>query len=107
MSEKFRMIVFWMLAKHLTWLIMAFFSAFFILVVSSSSSSSPPQLVQMCVHWNSCVSHSFSGVCQGSVLSPVLFAVLFRWIIEDTDSDWCWLLLGTHFVSAVCYADDI
>ena len=65
---------------------------------------------QMCVRWNSCMSHSFfisNSVRQGSVLSPVLFAVYLDGLLQKlskTDVGCYW---GTHFVGAVCYADDI
>ena len=65
---------------------------------------------QMCVRWNSCMSHSFfvsNGVRQGSVLSPVLFAVYLDGLLQKLSETGVGCYRGTHFVGAVCYADDI
>ena len=64
----------------------------------------------MCVRWYSCVSHSFSvsnGVRQGSVLSPVLFAVYLDGLLQKLSQTGVGCYWGAHFVGAVCYADDI
>ena len=65
---------------------------------------------QMCVCWNSCVSHWFSvsnGIRQGSVLSPVLFAVYLDGLLQKLSQIGVGCYWGAHFVGAVCYADDI
>ena len=65
---------------------------------------------QMHVLWNNFVSDSFSvsnGVRRGSVLSPVLFAVYLDGLLSELEGSGVGCYWGDHFVSVVCYADDI
>ena len=54
------------------------------------------------------MSHSHfvsNGVRQGSVLSPVLFAVYLDGLLQKLSKTGVGCYWGTHFVGAVCYAD--
>ena len=64
----------------------------------------------MQVHWNSSLSPPFAttnGVCQGGVLSPILFTIC----LDDLLTGLKGLGIGCHwdgcFVGAVGYADDV
>ena len=61
-------------------------------------------------HDISCMSDSFSvsnGVRQGSVLSPILFAVYLDGLLSELEGSGVGCYWGAHFVGAVCYADNI
>ena len=62
------------------------------------------------VKWNSCSSLPFgvsNGVCQGGVLSPILFTVYLDELLQHLAQLDIGCHLGHHFVGLVCYADDI
>ena len=62
------------------------------------------------MRWYSCVSHYFSvpnGVRQGSVLSPVFFAVYLDGLLQKLSQIGVGCYWGAYFVGAVCYADNI
>ena len=62
---------------------------------------------QMCVHWGYCVSDPFeisNGVWQGSILSPVLFAVSLDDLLEELTASG---FGGCLYAGAFCYADNI
>ena len=60
----------------------------------------------MCVGMSDSFSVS-NGVRQGSVLSPVLFAVYLDGLLSELEGSGVGCYWGAHFVGAVCYADDI
>ena len=65
---------------------------------------------QMQVCWGDCFSEPFcvsNGVRQGSVLSPVLFAVYLDGLLEELSASGVGCYWGCMFAGAFCYADDI
>ena len=64
--------------------------------------------MQVC--WGSCLSdvfHVSNGVRQGSVLSPVLFAVYLDGLLAELSGSGVRCYWGSLFAGAFCYADDI
>ncbi len=65
---------------------------------------------EVCVSWDSCKSRYFNvknGVKQGGVLSPILFIVYFDELIELLRRSHLGCHIGTHYVGALGYADDL
>ena len=65
---------------------------------------------QMQVRWGSCLSdvfHVSNRVWQGSVLSPVLFAVYLDGLLAELSGSGVGCYWGSLFAGAFCYADDI
>ena len=48
-----------------------------------------------------------NGVCQGGVLSPLLFSVYMDGLIEDLSESSVGCYWGHHFVGTFCYADNV
>ena len=68
------------------------------------------QSQQMRVKWGSALSDGFgvsNGVRQGSVLSPVLFAVYLDGLLVELSSSGVGCYWGCMFAGSFCYADDI
>ena len=68
------------------------------------------QSQQMRVKWSSALSDGFcvsNGVRQGSVLSPVLFAVYLDGLLVELSSSGVGCYWGCMFAGSFCYADDI
>ena len=68
------------------------------------------QSQQLNVHWNGQTSESFgvsNGVCQGGVLSPVLFAIYVDNLLLELERCGVGFYCECDFVGAVCYADDL
>ena len=62
------------------------------------------------VSWNSCSTRSFTvmnGVKRGGVLSPILFIVYIDELIVTLSESGLGCHLGTHYVGALGYADDL
>ena len=62
------------------------------------------------VRWGSCCSRSFSvsnGVRQGSVLSPLFFALYLDDLLSDLAESGVGCYWGNMFAGCLCYADDI
>jgi len=49
----------------------------------------------------------FSGVCQGVMLSPYLFALYINDLTDDVRNSSFGISIGTVFVGCIPYADDI
>ena len=65
---------------------------------------------QLSIHWIGRTSEHFevtNGVCQGGVLSPVLFAVYLDSLLDSLCSSGRGCFGGNHFCGALCYADDL
>ena len=64
----------------------------------------------ICVHWNgvrSCLFQVVDGVKQGGVISPVMFCVYEDDLLCMLAKSNVGCYIGTHFLSALAYADDI
>ena len=64
----------------------------------------------MCVSWNSKKSNEFpvsNGVCQGGVLSPILFTVYIDDLLLELERQGIGCYWNKHFIGAICYTDDI
>ncbi len=60
--------------------------------------------------WNGAKSKAFSavnGVRQGGVLSPILFTIYFDEMLSRLRENGIGCKIGTHYVGAVAYADDV
>ena len=103
-----------MLVKHLTWLIMG--KLFHKLL----ERGLPPPILRFLSCWyqsqhmrvkrGSALSDGFgvsNGVRQGSVLSPVLFAVYLDGMLVELSSSGVGCYWGCMFAGSFCYADDI
>ena len=67
-------------------------------------------LQQMRVKWGSALSDGFgvsNGVRQGSVLSPVLFAVYLDGLLVELSSSGVGCYWACMFAGSFCYADDV
>ncbi len=63
----------------------------------------------ICTTWNGTKSHTFTalnGVCQGGVLSPLLFNVYLDEMIYKLEKNCIGCKIGTHFICDLAYADD-
>ena len=64
----------------------------------------------MSVRWGSTFSDSFSvanGVCQGGVLSPILFTLYIDDLLMDLKEQGVGCFGDSFFAGALCYADDL
>jgi len=62
------------------------------------------------VRWNGVLSSSFRvlcGVCQGGILSPLLFNVYVDELIESLSASGCRCHIGRMFYGCIMYADDL
>ena len=65
---------------------------------------------RMQVQWSGRVSGYFgisNRVCQGGVLSPVLFTIYLNSLLETLRASGCGCYWEDHFSGALCYADDL
>jgi len=66
--------------------------------------------LQSAILWNSVLGESFkifSGVRQGGMLSPYLFALYINDLTDDVRSSSFGIYIGTVFAGSILYADDI
>ncbi len=64
----------------------------------------------ICAIWNGAKSHIFTAmkdVCQGGVLSPLLFNVFFDEMIHKLEKGGIACKIGIHYIGALAYADDV
>ena len=80
----------------------------------------PPIIIRVLLHmylfhftqvaWNGTLSkrfHVVNGVRQGAILSPILFCVYFDVLLNNLDSSGVGCHIGSFFVGALAYADDL
>ena len=62
------------------------------------------------VLWNSCISRSFrvqQGVCQGAILSPLLYSIFVNSLLDQLTASGCGAHIGNVYCGAPMYADDL
>ena len=75
-----------------------------------SCNTFTPHVCEPEVRRNDVMSNRFNvknGVCQGSVMSPLLFGVYANGLLEELKDLGIGCYIGQHFCGAAGYADDI
>jgi len=77
----------------------------------------PPIIIRVLLHmylfhfkqvaWNGTHSKRFHGVRQGAILRPILFCVYFDILLDNLDSSGMGCHIGSSFVGALAYADNL